>query len=126
MKISLNLYDALTAISVPKDKAKAVVDAWEDDVKNLASKSDLQQTEAHLKISISELGAAIREQGVALNAAINIQGVELRSLIERQSKEFQGSISKLEANNTLLRWQFGILVLCFGIPILKDLYMLYW
>ena len=113
-----------------KDKEKAVVDAWEDEVKNLASKSDLQQTESHLKASISELrtelSASIREQGVALSSAIKLQGVELRSLIERQSKEFQSSISKLEAHNTLLRWQFGVLVLCIGIPILKDLYMLYW
>ena len=59
MKMSLPLYDALTSISVSGDKATAVVNAWETDVENLASKSDLLQTEKHLKASISELGLGV-------------------------------------------------------------------
>lgn len=125
MKVSLNLYDALTSISVPNDKAKAVVDAWEADVQQLASKSDLKRTEARLEGSISELRteiiALIKEQG----AAIRNQGTDLRSLIERQSNQFEGAIIKLESSMTLLRWQFWLLVLCFGFPILKNLYEVY-
>ncbi|MFQ6591053.1 MULTISPECIES: DUF1640 domain-containing protein [Pseudomonas] len=125
MKISLNLYDALTSISVPNDKAKAVVDAWEADVQQLASKSDLERTESHLEGSISELRtdltALIKEQG----AAIRTQGTELRALIERQGSQFDGAITKLESSMTLLRWQFWLLVICFGFPILKNLYEVY-
>lgn len=125
MKVSLNLYDALTSISVPNDKAKAVVDAWEADVQQLASKSDLKRTEARLEGSISELRteitALIKEQG----AAIRNQGTDLRSLIERQTNQFEGAIIKLESSMTLLRWQFWLLVLCFGFPILKNLYEVY-
>jgi hypothetical protein len=43
MKQSITLYDALTSISMPSNKAKAVIDAWESDVEKLASKSDLAQ-----------------------------------------------------------------------------------
>lgn len=38
MKQSITLYDALTSISMPSNKAKAVIDAWESDVEKLASK----------------------------------------------------------------------------------------
>lgn len=85
MKSSITLYDALTSISMPSGKTKAVVEAWENEVKDLASKSDLGQTERHLKASISELGAElrvlIREQGVELRSSVKEQGLELRSSI---------------------------------------------
>ncbi|TFY93152.1 DUF1640 domain-containing protein [Pseudomonas nabeulensis] len=144
MRLSLNLYDALTSISVPNDKAKAVVDAWEADVQQLASKSDLERTEARLEHSIAELrsdlttlikeqGAEIREQGVVLNTALReqrtvlstalqAQGTELRALIERQGSQFEGAVTKLESSMTLLRWQFWLLLICIGFPILKGLY----
>lgn len=125
MKLSLALYDALISISVPNSKAKTVVDAWEDDVKDFASKADLERTESHLESSISELRtdltALIKEQG----AAIRTQGTELRALIERQSSQFDVAITKLESSMSLLRWQFWLLVLCFGFPILKNLYEVY-
>ncbi|ATN11593.1 DUF1640 domain-containing protein [Klebsiella quasipneumoniae] len=118
MKISLALYDALTSISVPNNKAKAVVDAWEDDVKDFASISDLERTESHLQGSIT----ALRTD---LTALIKEQGADLRTLVERQASQFQSSVSKLESNITVLRWQFWLLVLCFGFPILKSLYEVY-
>ena len=37
MKSSITLYDALTSISMPSGKTKAVVEAWENEVKDLAS-----------------------------------------------------------------------------------------
>jgi hypothetical protein len=118
MKLSLALYDALISISVPNSKAKTVVDAWEDDVKNFASKSDLERTESHLESSIT----ALRTD---LTALIKEQGADLRTLVERQASQFQSSVSKLESNITVLRWQFWLLVLCFGFPILKNLYEVY-
>ncbi|MFL9676104.1 DUF1640 domain-containing protein [Pseudomonas marginalis] len=118
MKLSLALYDALTSISVPNNKAKAVVDAWEDDVKHFASKSDLERTESHLEGSISGLRTD-------LTALIKEQGADLRTLIERQASQFHGAVSKLESNITVLRWQFWLLVICFGFPILKNLYEVY-
>jgi len=108
MKLSLTLYDALTAATIPTNRARAVVDAWEADVENLASKADLLQTETHLNASISRLGSAIREQGVELRALIKEQGAELRS-----------SISGLESQNKILRWQFGLIFICVAVPLLK-------
>ncbi|MCF4990662.1 DUF1640 domain-containing protein [Pseudomonas gessardii] len=125
MKISLALYDALTSISVPNKTAKAAVNAWEDDVKHFASKADLERTESHLKDSIAalrtDLSALIKDQGVAIRE----QGVEFRALVESQASQFQGAISKLESGMTLLRWQFWLLVICFGFPIIKNLYEIY-
>jgi hypothetical protein len=60
MRISITLYDALTAINVPNDKAKAVVDAWEIDVEKLATKTDLQQVETRLTASITELRSEMK------------------------------------------------------------------
>lgn len=60
MRISITLYDALTAINVPNDKAKAVVDAWETDVEKLATKTDLQQVETRLTASIAELRSEMK------------------------------------------------------------------
>lgn len=118
MKLSLALYDALISISVPNSKAKTVVDAWEDDVKDFASKADLERTESHLDSSIT----ALRTD---LTALIKEQGADLRTLVERQASQFQSAVSKLESNITVLRWQFWLLVLCFGFPILKNLYEVY-
>lgn len=143
MRLSLNLYDALTSISVPNDKAKAVIDAWEADVQQLASKSDLERTEARLEHSIAELrfdltalikeqgaqireqGASIKEQGVVLSTALQAQGTELRALIERQGSQFEGAVTKLDSGMTLLRWQFWLLLICIGFPMLKGLYEAY-
>ena len=112
MKQSITLYDALTSISMPSNKAKAVVDAWECDVEKLASKSDLAQTEKHLKTSISELGAELR-------ALIKEQGAELRASIKEQGADLRSSISMLEAHNKIVKWQFGILFICIGVPTIK-------
>ena len=112
MKLSITLYDALTSISMPSNKAKAVVDAWECDVEKLASKSDLAQTEKHLKTSISELGAELR-------ALIKEQGAELRASIKEQGAELRTSISALEAHSKIVKWQFGILFICISVPTIK-------
>ena len=112
MKQSITLYDALTSISMPSNKAKAVVDAWECDVEKLASKSDLAQTEKHLKTSISELGAELR-------ALIKEQGAELRASIKEQGADLRTSISTLEAHNKIVKWQFGILFICISVPTIK-------
>ena len=60
MRILITLYDALTAINVPNDKAKAVVDAWETDMEKLATKTDLQQVETRLTASIIELRSEMK------------------------------------------------------------------
>ncbi|OLU25666.1 hypothetical protein BVH03_17695 [Pseudomonas sp. PA15(2017)] len=41
MKAAITLYDALVSANVPTDKAKDVVEAWEKDMENLATKQDL-------------------------------------------------------------------------------------
>lgn len=112
MKSSITLYDALTSISMPSGKTKAVVEAWENEVKDLASKSDLGQTERHLKASISELGAELR-------VVIREQGVELRSSVKEQGLELRSSITALEAQGKIVHWQFGIIFICISVPSIK-------
>jgi len=94
MKLSMNLYDALTSISVPPNKAKAVVNAWESDMEKFATKSDLLRTETQLQTSITELGAEVRSLGTELRALINEQGAELRASIKEQGAELRESMTK--------------------------------
>ncbi|WP_248800404.1 DUF1640 domain-containing protein [Pseudomonas sp. MWU13-2105] len=151
MKLSMNLYDALTNISVPPNKAKAVVNAWESDMEKFATKSDLLRTETHLQTSITELGAelrgmikdqsveirslgsmlreqgtelraSIKEQGAELQAAMTKQGQELRSAITEQGAKFQVSVAEMDSQNKILRWQLSILLICISIPMLKLAY----
>ncbi|BBP78252.1 DUF1640 domain-containing protein [Pseudomonas gingeri] len=144
MTFSLNLYDALTAISIPAGKAKGVVDAWEDEMQNFATKSDLLHTETRLNASISELRtdmnalgvelrALIKEQGAELRESmatqnselrelISTQGSELRESIAKQGADLRSSITSLEAHHKLVHWQFGIIFLCISIPSIKLAY----
>lgn len=49
-----SLYDALTSINVPSDKARAVVDAMERDMTTtIATKADLQLLKQELKAELS-------------------------------------------------------------------------
>lgn len=101
MKTSITLYDALASIGMPSAQSKAVIDAWENEVKNLASRSDLQQTERHL------------------NAAITGLGGELRVLIREQGVDLKASIRALEARHKIINWQFGIIFICISVPTIK-------
>lgn len=49
MKAAITLYDALVAANVPADKAKDVVEAWEKDMDNLATKQDLVLLQGEIK-----------------------------------------------------------------------------
>ncbi|NWD71168.1 DUF1640 domain-containing protein, partial [Pseudomonas gingeri] len=115
MSRSMTLYNALSVISVPPDKARAVVEAWEDEMKTVASKSDLIRVEKQLvqknidlgrelRGSIKELsdtvksiGHSVKIQGEQINTlsqSIVTQGVELRTEIKEQGNEFRASIEK--------------------------------
>ena len=114
MSRSMTLYNALSAISVPPDKATAVVEAWEDEMKTVASKSDLIRVEKQLvqktidlgrelrgsikeisdtvkthTVQINTLSQAIVTQGTELRAEMKEQGSELRASIEKQGNEFR-------------------------------------
>ncbi|RBH52884.1 hypothetical protein C3F00_029605 [Pseudomonas sp. MWU13-2860] len=100
------LYNALSAISVPPEKAKAVVEAWEAEVRNVATKSDLVRVEKQLiqktvdlgrdlRGSSKELGDTVKTHGEQINAlsqAIVTQGIELRAEIKEQGSEFRRAI----------------------------------
>lgn len=94
MKISLTMYDALVAANVPTDKAKAVVDAWENDVDKLATRSDLQQVETRLSASIYELRSEVHS--------------EMRVLR-----------SEVHSEMKVMRWQLGAIFICVVVPLLK-------
>ncbi|NWB88872.1 hypothetical protein [Pseudomonas gingeri] len=108
MSRSMALYNALSAISVPPEKAKAVVEAWEAEVRNVATKSDLVRVEKQLiqktvdlgrdlRGSSKELGDTVKTHGEQINAlsqAIVTQGIELRAEIKEQGNDLRASIEK--------------------------------
>lgn len=53
MKNAIPLYDALRDINVSSDKARAVVDALEDDMRDLATKQDLKELEQRLSQALT-------------------------------------------------------------------------
>ncbi|NWB25549.1 DUF1640 domain-containing protein [Pseudomonas gingeri] len=145
MRLSLSLYDALVATSAPTDKAKAVVDAWEADMQDFASKSDLQQTEERLQTSIKEQGNKLRslineqgnelrnsigeqgnelralmfEQNAELRSQIREQGSELRLSMQKQGAELRLSMSGMQSQINVMRWQIGLVIVCVAIPLFK-------
>src|SRR5450830_480099 len=108
MSRSMALYNALSAISVPPEKAKAVVEAWEAEVRNVATKSDLVRVEKQLiqktvdlgrelRGSSKELGDTVKTHGEQINAlsqAIVTQGIELRAEIKEQGNDFRLAMEK--------------------------------
>ncbi|NWA25594.1 DUF1640 domain-containing protein [Pseudomonas gingeri] len=99
MNLAVNLYEALTAVNVSRDHAKAVVEAWEVELKTLATKSDLAQTETRLNKSIEALGTELRGE-------IKSQGNELRSEMKSLGNELRGEMKSL---GTELRSEMKIL-----------------
>ncbi|RBH55804.1 hypothetical protein C3F00_017135 [Pseudomonas sp. MWU13-2860] len=109
------VFDALSAISVPPEKAKAVVEAWEAEVRNTATKSDLVRAEKlliqktvdlgrELRGSIKELGDTVKTHGEqihTLSQAIVTQGIELRAEMKEQNSSIRTEMkeqgSKLHA-----------------------------
>jgi len=77
MKMDLALYQALMSISVPEQKAHAVIEAMESDMHTfLATKSDIAQVRSEisqLRSEISHLDVKLTvRMGVMLSATIGI------------------------------------------------------
>ncbi|UZE16070.1 hypothetical protein LOY70_19465 [Pseudomonas sp. B21-054] len=74
MKMELALYQALMSISVPEQKAHAVIEAMESDMHTLlATKSDLTNLEHRLTAEIAKTDVKLTiRMGVMLSATIGI------------------------------------------------------
>lgn len=74
MKMDLALYQALMSISVPEQKAHAVIEAMESDMHTLlATKSDLANLEHRLTAEIAKTDVKLTiRMGVMLSATIGI------------------------------------------------------
>lgn len=72
MKNAIPLYDALRDINVSSDKARAVVDALEDDMRDLATKQDLKELEQRLSQSLTIRLGGMLVAAVAFLSAIKV------------------------------------------------------
>lgn len=70
MKHAIPLYDALRDINVCADKARAVVDALEDDMRDLATKQDLKELEQRLSQALTIRLGGMLVAAVAFLSAI--------------------------------------------------------
>ncbi len=82
-----SLYDALTSINVPNDKARAVVDAMERDMgTTIATKTDLQMMSAASKADLQQATAALRAEmqqfSVTMKADIHLLRQEMATKAE--------------------------------------------
>jgi DNA anti-recombination protein RmuC len=91
------LYDALIGIHVPNDRARAVVNALEQDMsQSLATKTDLQAlsvaTKADLLAQTSILRAELKAQSTELRADMQTLATELRSEMKAQATELRSEM----------------------------------
>ena len=83
------LYDALIGINVPNERARAVVDALEQDMsQSLATKSDLQSLSVATK-------ADLHAQTTILRAEMKTQAAELRSEMQTLASELRADMQSL-------------------------------
>ncbi len=104
MTHAITFYDALTTANVHPNNAKAVVYAWEEEVENLASKTDLKQVETHLTQSINTLGTELRSSIKDLQSSLREQAADQRSSIR------------------VLQWSIGVTFLCVAAPLIRNLF----
>lgn len=89
MNFLYSLYDALVSIDVPSDKARAVVDAMEQDMgTTLATKRDLAFHTSATKQDLSVETAAIKHEFDLLRR--DIAALELRMTVKLGSMLFLG------------------------------------
>jgi hypothetical protein len=82
-----SLYDALTSINVPADKARAVIDAMERDMgTNLATKSDLEL-----------LRAEVRQESALLRKDFEVLATGLRKDLETMATSLRKDNETLAA-----------------------------
>jgi len=74
MKTELALYQALISISVPEQKATAVIEALETDMlSHLATKADLTATAAVLKADLTAATAELKTEIAQLDTKLTIR-----------------------------------------------------
>jgi|GEM_PF-6168288 len=100
----LALYKALLSIDVPEDKAQAVLDAWECDMKKLTLKTEMQELKTNTKIQLLEVE--------------NNLPPRLANQLERVWSSFFLMNAKFEA----VFWPAVILFLFMSIPWMKFFY----
>jgi len=89
MNYLYSLYDALVSISVPSDKARAVVDAMERDMgTTLATKQDLEILRKDVENRIALLEQQVKTDFVRLNQKIDT--LDLKLTIKLGSMLFVG------------------------------------
>jgi len=105
-----SLYDALVSISVPSDKARAVVDAMERDMgTTLATKQDL-------------LLLATREDLLATRQNVEILGKDAGSRIDLLEQRFKAEFVRLDQKIDTMKLQLtlrlgSMLIVGFGLTI---------
>ena len=83
MSCLYSLYDALVSITVPSDKARAVVDAMERDMlTQLASKSDLENLRVAAKTDVENLRLAVKADVENLRLAVKADIENLRLAVK--------------------------------------------
>lgn len=116
MNYLYSLYDALVSISVPSDKARAVVDAMERDMgTTLATKQDLEALKLAAKQDIEALKLATKQELLLLKQELKGTITELRQEMDNRFALQNQKIDTLELRLTV---KLGsMLIVGFGLTI---------
>ena len=97
-----SLYDALVSISVPSDKARAVVDAMERDMgTTLATKQDLEALKLATKQDLQILGRDLENRFALQDQKIESTRVQLELKIESSRAYLEQKIDTLQLRVTV-------------------------
>jgi uncharacterized protein YoxC len=123
MNALYSLYDALVGINIPPDKAKAVVDALEQDMTTvLATKSDLTNTQLLLKQDIAHFHDSLKQDIASFNQSLKqeISGVNQSlkqeianvngSLRQEMTHRFDLLSERMETLRTSMRVELGAML----------------
>jgi|GEM_PF-6801864 hypothetical protein len=105
MTFAVSLYDALTAISVPRDRAIAVIEAMTQSMNDeLAKKSDIAELRHHcdaefvkVRAEIAELRQHCDAEFVKIRAEISGLRLEMRAMENRLLIKLGGLMTTLAA-----------------------------
>jgi hypothetical protein len=101
MNALYSLYDALVSIEVPADKARAVVNAMEQDMTSLlATKSDLANTQSLLRQELVATRDSLKQEITAVRDSLK---QEITSVRDSLKQEIDSNRQILEHKLELLR-----------------------
>jgi predicted nucleic acid-binding Zn-ribbon protein len=111
MNALYSLYDALVSIEVPADKARAVVNAMEQDMTSLlATKSDLANTQSLLRQELVATRDSLKQEITAVRDSLKQEITAVRDSLKQEITSVRDSLKQeIDSNRQILEHKLELL-----------------